>query len=82
MAKTIVQTNIGGDGAVADLKLEGGFLIAEVKYPVVALMKPVTDAIDSGFTKLEDVIPGDWDKAILDPIKAGIIAEVLSLLSE
>lgn len=80
--KTIVQTKIGGDGAVADLKLEGGFLVAEVKYPVAALMKPVTDAIEAGFTKVEDVIPGDWDKAILEPIKAGIVAEVLALLSE
>ncbi len=86
--KVIVEASqdIGGDGAKASesLVLDGGFLKGkfEVAYPVAKALAPVTDLIDKAFGGLKDVIPGDWDNAILDPIKEKIKADLIKLLSE
>lgn len=86
--KTIVEASqeIGGDGAKASesLVIEGGFLKAkvEISYPVAKALSPVTDLIDSLIGKVEAAIPGDWDKALLDPIAAEAKAALIKLLSE
>ncbi len=86
--KTIVSASqdIGADGAKASesLVLEGGMLKAkvEIAYPIAQALKPVTDLLDSAFTAVEDAIPGDWDKALLDPVKEKAKADLIALLSE
>lgn len=79
--KTIVDTAVGGDGARAGLYLDGDQLTAKISYPVAKILQPVNDVIDAGVAKLEALIPGDWDKAILEPIAAGMKAELLLLLT-
>lgn len=80
--KVIVEEGIGGDGAKAGLYLDGGDLALKVTYPVAKVLQPVNDVIDSVVAKIEAAIPGDWDKAILDPIAAAAKAELLVLLTE
>lgn len=77
---------IGGDGAQASetLSLDGGNLVADIKvtYPVAKLLKPVTDGIEAAKAAIEKAIPGDWDKAILDPIFKGLEDGIVAKLSE
>lgn len=86
--KTILTAKqpIGGDGAMASesLTLDGGNLVADIRveYPVAKLLKPVTDEIDVARDALEKVIPGDWDKAVLDPIFEGLKKAIIAKLSE
>ncbi len=87
--KSIISASqpIGGDGAMAseELSLDGGNLVAEIKivYPVAKLMSPVTDLIDKAAADIEAKLPfGGSTKAILDPIVAGLKAEIIKILSE
>ncbi len=77
---------IGDSGAEASERLvvEDGKLKAsiELSYPLDKLAKPVTDIIDQSIDKLEAAIPGDWDKAILEPIREAAHKKVADLLSE
>lgn len=86
--KTILTAKqpIGGDGATASesLTLDGGDLVADVqvRYPVAKLLKPVTDELEVAKAAIEKMIPGDWDKAILDPIFKGLEDAIVAKLSE
>ena len=71
-----------GEGGSAALGLEGGSAVLTVKYPVSQLATPITELIDSTIDQLEAAIPGDWDSAVLEPIRAAAKAEVIKLLSE
>ena len=79
--KSIVSTPIGGDGAVASLDVDNGNLVAAVSFPIAKFLTPIDALVDSAVAKIEGLIPGDWDKAILDPIAAGLKAEIATLLS-
>lgn len=79
--KTIYETPIGGDGGKIGLYLDSGDLVQKASYPVAKALGPVNDLIDSATAKIEAAIPGDWDKAVLDPIAAGLKAEIAALLS-
>ncbi len=79
--KSIVSMPIGGDGATASLDVDSGNLVAAVSFPIAKLLTPVNDLVDAATAKIEAAIPGDWDKAILDPIAAGLKAEIAALLS-
>ncbi len=78
--KTIVSQPIGGDGATASLTVDGGNLNAQISYPIAKLVSPINDVIDAAINKVEAAIPGDWDKAILEPIRIAAKAELVSLL--
>lgn len=80
--KTIISTPIGTSGVTASLALDGGNLVAAINAPVAQLVTPLNDVLDKAFAAIENTIPGDWDKAILDPILVGAKAELLALLSE
>jgi hypothetical protein len=79
--KTIIEKEVGGDGGKAGLYVEAGELALKVTYPLEKILQPATDVIDKGFDAVENAIPGDWDKAILAPIRAGVKAELLKLVS-
>lgn len=68
--KTIYEHAIGGDGAVAGLYEDEGFLIEQVKYPIAKAIEPGDKFIDSAVDTLEAKIPGDWDKVVLEPARA------------
>lgn len=86
--KSLVSASqpVGGDGAMASESLsldDAGNIVADVqlKYPVAKLLKPVTDELEVIKQKIEAAIPGDWDKAILDPIFAGLEQTLINKLS-
>lgn len=80
--KTIAEMLLGGDGGKAGLYVDGDQLAIEVKYPLAKILDPVNLVIDGAFAKLEAAIPGDWDKAVLDPIRDAAKAELLKLIAE
>lgn len=82
MSKVLVEKEFGGDGAKAGLMVEDGALVVKVSYPLDKLLSPVNDVIDSAINKLEALIPGDWDKAVLEPVRAAAKAELVKLLSD
>lgn len=79
--KELVKKEFGGDGASASLLLGDGNLKLQVAYPVAKVIEPVTKAIDAAIDKAETAIPGDWDKAILEPLRALIKAEIASVIA-
>lgn len=80
--KVIYEHAVGGDGAVAGLYLEDGFLVEKVKYPVGGALAPAHKFIDSAIDGLEDKIPGDWDKIALEPLRVLAHSSLDSLLKE
>jgi hypothetical protein len=85
MKKTIYEHAIGGDGAVAGLYIEDGFLVEKVSYPLSKAAAPAHKFIDTSVDTLEAKIPGDWDKAILEPMRIaghGMIDKLLGVEAE
>lgn len=80
--KTIYEHAIGGDGAVAGLYLEDGFLVEKVKYPLTKATDPAKAFVNSAIDSLEAKIPGDWDKAVLEPVRIAALAEVDKLIAD
>lgn len=80
--KTLYETAIGGDGGLVGAYVDGGKLKVEASYPLVKIAEPLMAPIDQAFKAVEAAIPGDWDVAILEPIKEGLKAELMKLLSE
>lgn len=80
--KTLYETAIGGDGGLIGAYVGEGKLKVEVSYPLVKIAEPLMGPIDSAFRAVENAIPGDWDVAILEPIKESLKAELLKLLAE
>jgi hypothetical protein len=78
--KTIYEHSIGGDGAVAGLYVDGDFVIEQVKYPLAKALDPADKFIDSAIDGLEAKIPGDWDKALLEPARVAAHAELQKLV--
>ena len=80
------EAAIGDDGGkvAAQLGVEGANLKAQVsvEYPIERVVAPATTALDSALDKLEKAIPGDWDKPLIDKIKAEYKAELIKLLAE
>lgn len=80
------KKDIGGDGA----KAEGAVIVqdgqlkaqASVSYPIIKIVEPVTKVIDKALDKLEALIPGDWDKALLEKVKEEYKEELAKLISE
>lgn len=86
--KTLINKteNIGGDGATASesLTVDGTSLTATVSisYPLAKILSPVNDAIDKAEAAIVSKLAlGGEMKAILDPIVAGLKAEIVSLIS-
>ncbi len=82
MAKQIIEKPVGGDGGDVVLDIADGKLELKVTYPLLKVMEPVNKVIDAAIDKVELMVPGDWDRAILEPIRLAAKAELLALLSE
>ena len=86
--KSIVEFDkeIGTDGlkAKGSVGVDGDNLSAQVSlvYPIAKIIEPATKALDVALDKLETLIPGDWDKVIIEKVKAEYKAELLKLLAE
>ena len=51
------------------------------EYPLVKVIEPATKALDSTLDKLEKLIPGDWDKPMIEKVKAEYKEELAKLLA-
>lgn len=80
--KTIYEHSVGGDGAVAGLYVEDGFLVEKVKYPLTKATEPAKQFVNAAIDSLEAKIAGDWDKAVLEPVRVAAIAEIDKVISE
>jgi hypothetical protein len=80
--KSIIEKPIGGDGGKVVLDIDAGNVELKVSYPLAKVLSPVTDIIDVVINKVEAAIPGEWDKAVLEPIRLAAKAELIALLSE
>jgi hypothetical protein len=86
--KSLVEFDkeIGADGLKAKgaIGVDGENLSAAISviYPIAKIIEPATKALDVALDKLETLIPGDWDKAIIEKVKAEYKAELVKLLAE
>lgn len=80
-----IEQNIGGDGA----KIKGALALKEqnleasvvIAYPVEKIIQPATQLFDSALDKLEKMIPGNWDKPMIDAFKAQYKADLIAALT-
>lgn len=79
----------GGDvkgSAGAHLGIEGSNLVLDLSvkasYPLEKVLTPANKAIDDAIDAVEKAVPGDWDKAILEPIRIAAKAQLLKAISE
>ncbi len=79
--KTLVEHGIGGDGGMIGLYLDEGKIKQIASYPIDKLLAPVNAIVDKAFDGLEKVIPGEWDMAILEPLRASAKAEIAKLIA-
>ncbi len=82
MDKVILQEKIGGDGATATLSVGDGQLKLGINYPLDKVLSPFNAVIDKAIDGVEGLIPGDWDKAILEPLRVAAKAELVALLGQ
>ena len=61
--KELLSGNLGADGGKYALQIEGGSLVAQVGYPVEKILQPLKEKL---VDRLKNLIPGDWDDAIID----------------
>lgn len=81
-----IDKEVGGDGALVSaalgVRLTNLVAQVEVTYPIEKIIEPATKALDKLLDKLEKVIPGDWDKPLIEKVKAEYKEELLKLLAE
>lgn len=53
-----------------------------ISYPTEKIIEPATKAFDKALDKLEQLIPGDWDKPIIDRAKQEFKEALLELLTK
>jgi hypothetical protein len=75
--RTIYEHPIGD--AIEGLYIDGEFIIQQTKYPLVKALEPADKFIDSSIDTAEAKIPGDWDKMVLEPLRALAHAELKKL---
>lgn len=77
---------IGSDGGKIGgaIAIENSDLViqAKVSYPLEKVVEPATKAVDALLVKLEAMIPGDWDKPLIEKVKEEYKTELVKLLSE
>lgn len=85
------EQGIGGDGgklkgnlAFEKTEATGVELVATVqaRYPAEKLISKSTEAIDAALDKLEQAIPGTWDKPFIEKFKAEYKQSLLEKLAD
>lgn len=80
--KVVYEHEVGGDGGKAGLYLAEGMVEVKIGYPVKKLLEPVLEKLDPLGVKLKELIPGNFEDAVVDDLVVKIKAEVVKLLSE
>ncbi len=81
MMKTLIEKEIGTDGAKAGLYVDASVLQLTVSVPLMVAATPLLNALDPLKAKLEAIIPGDWENPLVDKAFADIKAEILALIT-
>lgn len=63
----IVEKQLGD--AVLSLEIVDGFVVEQIRYPIAKAAEPAHKFLDKVIDGAEDKIPGDWDKAFLEPAR-------------
>lgn len=82
----MIDETIGSDG----FKVKGavGVLASDLSvqltatYPIEKIIEPAIKVADEMIDKIEKIIPGDWDMALLEKVKAEYKQKLIELLSE
>lgn len=82
MSKVIYETAVGGDGGKAGLYVDGGDISVKATFPIAKIVEPATKALDAALDKLAQVIPGDWDNALIEKVKVEYKEELIKLIAE
>jgi hypothetical protein len=80
-----VEQELGAEGKVsAALGAEDQHFKVELSasYPIAKVVEPATKALDGALDKLEQLIPGDWDKAIIADVKREYKEKLVELLTQ
>lgn len=86
--KTVVEKKLvdkaDGLGVGVGLYVEEETLSLQVavEYPLAKVVEPVMKGIDKLLDKLEAVIPGDWDKPMIEKLKAEAREEIIELIGK
>ncbi len=80
--KTVIESPIGGDGAVAGVYIDAGMLSAKISLPVAKLAEPIVVELEVLRAKLEDVIPGDWENPLVDAAFGAIEDQVKKIFAD
>lgn len=79
--KTIIEKEIGADGAKVGVYTDGvSFMLIE-SYPVSKILSPVDALVDKAIDKIEQLIPGD-QTGIAAGMKADADAALAKLFAE
>lgn len=79
--KVIYEHELGADGGKAGLYADEGMIKFELGYPIAKLVDPIMAKLEPLKDKIESIIPGTWDKPILDKAFDDLKAEIVKLLS-
>lgn len=77
--------DLGSDAsgqAVLGVNAEHLKLELSALYPTDKIIEPAAQAVDKLLDKLEKLIPGDWDKPLIDKLKEEFREELIKLLTE
>ncbi len=80
MVKTIYEMPIGKDGAVIGLYQDNATIVLKESYPLSGLEGQGEKLVDSIIDGAEAKIPGDWDRAILEPLRIAGKAYLATLI--
>lgn len=80
--KTVYEHDIGGDGGKAGLYISGAMVEVKVGYPVEKLIAPVLEKLNPLAEKLKEIIPGNFEDAVVNDLVVKIKAEVVKLITE
>lgn len=79
------EFEIGSDGkGKAHVSVDAQSLVVgvEASYPIAKIIEPATKAVDDLLDKLEKIIPGDWDKPLIEKLKEEYKEKLLEYLTK
>lgn len=81
-----IDKAIGSDGleieAAVGVETSNIKAVVQVTYPIEKVVEPATKVANKLLDKLEKLIPGDWDKPIIEKLKEEFKNELVEALSE
>lgn len=80
------ETSFDGENgsAKASLGVDGENLsiALQANYPISKIVEPATKAMDALLDKLEEIIPGSWDKPIIAQFKEDYKKDLIKFIGE